>query len=63
MNGEESFREMRKIREDLRVILSSGYSESEATRRFTAKGLAGFLQKPYTADELGEKLRAVLAAH
>jgi two-component system, cell cycle sensor histidine kinase and response regulator CckA len=60
MSGEESFRELRKMRPDVRVVLSSGYSEHEAIRRFSTKGLVGFLQKPYTADELAEKMRAAL---
>ena len=37
------------------MVLSSGYDEAEATRRFTGKGLAGFVQKPYTAARLAEK--------
>ena len=52
MNGEEAFREIRRLRAEVPVILSSGYNELEATRRFTAKGLAGFLQKPFTPKEL-----------
>jgi len=32
------------------VIVSSGYDESEATRRFAGKGVSGFLKKPYTAE-------------
>jgi two-component system cell cycle sensor histidine kinase/response regulator CckA len=60
MSGEESFCELRRLRPDVRVVLSSGYSEHEATRRFSTKGLVGFLQKPYTADELAEKMRAAL---
>jgi len=60
MNGEETFREIRRLRADVPVILSSGYNEIEATRRFTAKGLAGFLQKPFTPKELGQKLALAL---
>jgi len=60
MNGEETFREIRRIRADVPVILSSGYNEIEATRRFTSKGLAGFLQKPFTPKELGQKLALAL---
>ena len=37
-----------------------GLNETEATRRFSGKGLAGFLQKPYTAARLGEKVKAIL---
>jgi PAS domain S-box-containing protein len=60
MGGEEAFRHMKTIRGDVRVILSSGYNEVEAVRRFTGKGLAGFLQKPYSAVTLAEKVRTVL---
>jgi PAS domain S-box-containing protein len=60
MAGEETFRELKMIRADVRVILSSGYNEAEAVRRFTGKGLAGFIQKPYSAVTLTEKVRAVL---
>ncbi|HWZ90229.1 MAG TPA: response regulator [Polyangiaceae bacterium] len=60
MNGEETFREIRRVRSDVPVILTSGYNEIEATRRFTAKGLAGFLQKPFTPKELTRKLAVAL---
>ena len=60
MNGEQAFRELKTIRPDARVILSSGYNEGEAVRRFAGKGLAGFIQKPYSAATLAQKVRAVL---
>jgi PAS domain S-box-containing protein len=61
MGGEETFRELQTIRPDVRVVLSSGYNEVEAVRRFTGKGLAGFIQKPYSAIALTGKVRSVLA--
>jgi CheY-like chemotaxis protein len=60
MNGEEAFSRLKSIKPDVKVILSSGYNEVEAVRRFTGKGLAGFIQKPYSSITLGEKLRAVI---
>jgi two-component system cell cycle sensor histidine kinase/response regulator CckA len=60
MNGEETFRELRLIEPNVKVILSSGYNEREATSNFTGKGLAGFLQKPYRAIELIEKVREII---
>jgi PAS domain S-box-containing protein len=60
LNGEETFRELRRVRPDVKVILSSGFSEQEATMQFAGKGLAGFLQKPYRAAQLLETVRAVL---
>ncbi len=58
MDGEETFRELRKLRPDACVVLMSGYSEQEAGARFVGQGLAGFLQKPFTPDELRERLLA-----
>lgn len=60
MDGEQAFREMRRIRPDVKVILASGYNEQEATERFIGKGLAGFLQKPYSMDDLRTKVREAL---
>ena len=60
MGGEEAFSELRRIRDDVRVILSSGYNEQEATNRFAGKGLAGFIQKPYPPQSLAEILRGIL---
>jgi PAS domain S-box-containing protein len=60
MSGEEALVHLQSIRQDIRVLLSSGYNESEATRRFNGKGLAGFVQKPYTAAQLAEKIQKVL---
>jgi PAS domain S-box-containing protein len=60
MDGLETFKELRHIQEDIRVVLSSGYSEQEATQRFTGKGLTGFIQKPYRFNDLIDKMHEVL---
>jgi CheY-like chemotaxis protein len=60
MDGEEAFSRLKDIKPDVKVILSSGYNEVEAVRRFTGKGLAGFIQKPYSAGALGDKISSVL---
>jgi PAS domain S-box-containing protein len=60
MDGEETFDELRKINRDVPVILLSGYSEQQSTERFAGKGLAGFIQKPYNAEDLRDKVREVL---
>ena len=62
MSGEEAFRQMKAIRPGVKVILSSGFNEVEVIRRFTGKGLAGFVQKPYSAATLADKIRSVLQA-
>ncbi len=60
MGGEETFREMRTIDPKVRVVLSSGYNEQDATSHFAGKGLAGFIQKPYSPRALQEKMVAIL---
>jgi PAS domain S-box-containing protein len=57
MNGEQAFHELRRIDPSAHVILSSGYSQLEATQRFVGLGLAGFIQKPYDAATLIEAIR------
>ncbi|HTM49013.1 MAG TPA: PAS domain S-box protein [Bryobacteraceae bacterium] len=61
MNGEETFRRLKAVKPDIRVILSSGYNEVEAIHRFAGKGLNGFLQKPYSAAALIQKIASVMA--
>ena len=58
MDGEEAFRELRAIREDVRVVLCSGYNEQDISKRFVGRRLAGFVQKPYQSDTLRQALQA-----
>lgn len=60
VSGEETFLEMRKVNPQVRVLLSSGYSQSEARRRFGGQEPTGFLQKPYSADVLVTTIRRYL---
>jgi PAS domain S-box-containing protein len=60
LDGAETFRELRGIRPDVRVILTSGYSEEAATARFAGQGLTGFIQKPYQLDTLVVRIQDTL---
>jgi PAS domain S-box-containing protein len=60
MDGEHACRELKRIRADAKIILSSGYDESEVARRFETHELAGFVQKPYTAATLVNKVTSVV---
>jgi len=55
MDGLATFDAIIAIDPDAKVILSTGYSEGEAKKKFDGKGLAGFLQKPYTVEQLHAK--------
>ncbi len=60
LGGEDTFRALRELRPNLRVVLMSGYNEHEVTRLFVGRGLAGFLQKPFRADELYATVARIL---
>jgi two-component system cell cycle sensor histidine kinase/response regulator CckA len=60
MNGEEVFRQMRILRPGVPVLLTSGFSKTGAVRHFVGKGLTGFIQKPYSARQLAEHVKAAL---
>jgi CheY-like chemotaxis protein len=60
MGGENAFEHLKKIRPDVRVIVSSGYNEAMAIERFGGNSVAGFIQKPYTSRQLAEKVKRVL---
>jgi PAS domain S-box-containing protein len=59
MDGATAFREMKRIRPDVKVILSSGHAEQEALRHFAGQGISGFLQKPYTLAVLLSELEKI----
>ncbi|GAW67057.1 nucleotide cyclase [Geoanaerobacter pelophilus] len=59
MDGEECFRELRRIDLEVKVIVSSGFSEQDVVQKFPGKELAGFIQKPYTLKALKEVMRKV----
>jgi CheY-like chemotaxis protein len=60
MDGEQCFRELRLLKPDVKVIMSSGYNEQEVTQKFIGKGLAGFIQKPYRLSSLRDTIQSVL---
>ena len=61
LDGDEVFQELKKIRSDVRVILSSGFTEQQVLSRFQDAGLAGVLQKPTRMKDLLDKVAEALA--
>lgn len=60
MDGADCFLELKRIKPNIKVLMSSGYNEQEITQRFIGKGLAGFLQKPYQIQQLLNMIRKVM---
>lgn len=59
MDGEHCFRELQSMNPRVTVIMSSGFSEQDVVQKFDGKGLAGFIQKPYTLKVLREVMRRI----
>lgn len=59
MDGLSTSQRLLNIRPDARVLLSSGYSQDEALRRFSGLGLAGFIQKPYELKNLIKAVQSI----
>jgi PAS domain S-box-containing protein len=57
MGGEEAFRLIRAIRADVPIVVSTGYSEVATRELFGTGTVVGFVQKPYTAARLSERIR------
>ncbi|WP_224960859.1 CHASE domain-containing protein [Geomonas subterranea] len=57
MDGEECFRRLQLLDPEVRVIMSSGFSEQDVVSKFDGKGLTGFIQKPYTLKGLKDVMR------
>ncbi|MFQ5767693.1 MAG: response regulator, partial [Acidobacteriota bacterium] len=60
LDGKEALQQIHDVDPTARIILMSGYSAGDVTDRFPGDELAGFLQKPFRAVELIEKVRSVL---
>lgn len=62
MSGQETYKHLREINPNVKVILTSGYSEDHALELFGISGLSGFIQKPYHPDILYQELLKHLVA-
>ncbi len=60
LNGKQCYYLLKKIREDVRVIVSTGCNvENEADELFSA-GILGLIQKPFPIKKLDETIKKVL---
>jgi CheY-like chemotaxis protein len=62
MDGADVFEELLKIDPKVPVVLSSGFAEQERVRGMLARGLRGFIPKPYTQEKLIAQVRTTLDA-
>ena len=60
MDGVEAFGELIRIKPDVKVILSSGYTEDAVIEKFVGPRPAAVLHKPYDMEALKVELRRLL---
>jgi two-component system, cell cycle sensor histidine kinase and response regulator CckA len=60
MNGEQTLRELKKIRADIPVVLLTAYAEDEARLCAVRPQLAGFVAKPFAYEELITAVRTAI---
>ncbi len=62
LGGEETFERLRARWPDLPVVFSSGYSVDGALCDLLDRGVVGYIQKPYSLDDLLLAVRTTLEA-
>jgi PAS domain S-box-containing protein len=60
LSGQELAARLTAVRPGLRVLFTSGYNEEAITNHGVLSPGSAFLEKPFTAGQLAQKLRAVL---
>lgn len=60
-NASDIFSEMREINLDVKVLISSGYSIDGEAQRIIDKGALGFIQKPFSIEELSQKIEEIIS--
>ncbi len=62
INGVETIKLLKEIKNDVRIIISSGFQEEDTTGIINDTGVQGFIQKPFRMNELSRMLHDVLSA-
>jgi CheY-like chemotaxis protein len=60
MDGLQTFQEIRRIIPEQRVIIASGFAETERVKTAQAMGAGPYIKKPYTIEKIGLAVRQTL---
>ncbi|MDZ4817108.1 MAG: PAS domain S-box protein [Verrucomicrobiota bacterium] len=63
MSGAELFEKLKEIKTDVKMIISSGYTQSVNLDDLRKKGVSGILMKPYDASSLFKLLQEVISGN
>lgn len=62
LDGDAVFEELQMLNPDVNVVLSSGFAEQTKLGAMLARGLRGFIPKPYTTEKLLSQVSMTLEA-
>ena len=62
MSGAETFERLKAIDPGVNVLLSSGYTQNGPAEDILRRGGRGFIQKPFTIEQLSQKIREILSS-
>ena len=60
MGGSETYDSLKDVNPDVKVLLTSGYSIDGQATEILERGCDGFIEKPFTINELSQKLKGIL---
>jgi DNA-binding response OmpR family regulator len=60
MSGKQTMQQIRALEITIPILICSGYSEQEAFKDFFGLDIAGFMQKPFTARQLANRVSTIL---
>jgi CheY-like chemotaxis protein len=60
MSGKDTYRHLKQINPDVKVLLISGYSSNQQVKEIMGLGCSGFLQKPFDIFRLSQKINEVM---
>jgi two-component system, cell cycle sensor histidine kinase and response regulator CckA len=63
MSGRQLALRLTELHPDLKVLFMSGYTDNVMAQHGVLEPGTELLQKPFTLDSLGDKVRAVLDTH
>jgi len=61
MGGAETLRRIHAAAPDVKVVISSGFTDRVSSASLVEEGAVGIITKPYRMETLGARLREILA--
>ncbi|MGC9323454.1 MAG: PAS domain S-box protein [Desulfomonilia bacterium] len=62
LGGKDTFDQLKDVDGSVNVLLSSGYSMDGQAKEILKNGCRGFIQKPFTIQDIGRRIREILDA-